>query len=298
VAFAAINEGVPVGDWSSDGSVGLDDFSRFVTAYGESVSEKPQYALFDLDGSGTVDLGDFSIFVTHYGETTGGVSKAVPVVFGDNADARLALSAAEEAGRYTVRVSLDQVPEATSYGLVVKYDAHAFEFERAVSAGASTRPFLALPTRAGEVAIAHIFNGDADVAEISLRVKDELGGSVQVTEAYVWDQYHRTNVVDLGAAATKLLPKAFVLKQNYPNPFNPTTAIRYALPEASNVRLEIYNTLGQVVQTLVDEKQEAGAYRITWDGRNEHGQEMATGVYIYRIVAGTFDATKRMLLIK
>ncbi|MCK5328121.1 MAG: T9SS type A sorting domain-containing protein, partial [Candidatus Latescibacteria bacterium] len=83
-----------------------------------------------------------------------------------------------------------------------------------------------------------------------------------------------------------------------PNPFNPTTVIGYALPEGSNVRLEIYNTLGQVVRTLVDGEQAGGVYRMTWDGRNEHGQEMATGVYIYRIVAGDFQATKRMLLIK
>ena len=299
-AFAAINPPlVPVGDWTSNYAVGLDDFSRFATAYGQPAPAGSPYALFDLDGSGAVDLGDFSVFAAHYGETTAGAAKAVPVVvFGENTDASLTLSAAEKDGRYTIRVSLDKVAEAKTYGFVLKYDVHAFEFEQAVPEGASTVPFLVLPTKPGEVHIAHAYKGDAEVAEISLKVKDEFGGSVRVSEAHVWDQYHRTNTVDLGAAALKMLPKVFALKQNYPNPFNPTTVIRYALPEASNVRLEIYNTLGQVVRALVDEKQTAGAYRITWDGRNEYGQEMATGVYIYRIVAGEFHATKRMLLIK
>ena len=173
----------------------------------------------------------------------------------------------------------------------------AFAFERAVVKSASTVPFLVQSTKPGEVHIAHAIKGET-ITEISFKVKDDFGGTVRVSEARVWDRYHRTNTVDLGAAALKMLPKVFALKQNYPNPFNPTTVIRYALPEASNVRLEIYNTLGQVVRTLVDGKQEAGAYRTTWDGRNEQGQEMATGVYIYRIVAGKDHATKRMLLIK
>jgi hypothetical protein len=186
-----------------------------------------------------------------------------------------------------------------SYGFVMHYDVHAFEFEDVVTKVASDVPLLAVPTRPGEVAIGHILAQGAEVAEISFKVKEnEFGGSVRVSEAYVWDQDNRTNTVDVSAAAVQMLPKAFVLKQNFPNPFNPTTVIQYALPEASNVRLEIYNTLGQVVRTLVAEEQEAGAYRITWDSRNEYGQEMATGVYIYRLVAGEFDTTKRMLLIK
>jgi hypothetical protein len=298
-AFAAINPPlVPVGDWTSNYSVGLDDFARFVTAYGQPAPAGSAYALFDLDGSGAVDLGDFAVFVQHYGETTGGAAKTMPVAFGENPDASLSLSAAEDAGRYTVRVSLADVAKAMSYGFVLKYDVHAFEFEEAVSKAGSAVPFLALSTKPGELAIAHTFESDAEIAELSFKVKDEFGGSVRVSEGYVWDRYHRSNAVDLGTAAIKLLPKAYTLKQNFPNPFNPTTVIRYALPEASSVRLEVYNTLGQVVRTLVAAEQEGGAYRVTWDGRNEYGQEMATGVYIYRLVAGEFDTTKRMLLIK
>jgi hypothetical protein len=273
----------------------------FVQAFGEAAGEESPYALFDLSGNGAVDIADFSAFASNWGgSVSDGTAKTVPVAFGENTDASMALSGLQEADRYTVRVSLNEVAEAASYGFVMKYDVHAFEFEEAVSRVASNAPFLAVSVRPGELVIGHILSkGDAEVAEISFKVKDdEFGGSLQVSAGYVFDEYSRTNTVDLDAAALRIAPKAFALKQNFPNPFNPTTVIRYALPEASDVRLDIHNTLGQVVRTLVDEKQVAAGYRITWDGRNEHGQQMASGIYIYRIVAGEFTATRRMLLIK
>jgi hypothetical protein len=96
-----------------------------------------------------------------------------------------------------------------------------------------------------------------------------------------------------------VVPETFALGQNYPNPFNPTTQIQYDLPKASDVRLVIYNILGQPVRTLVNEtNQVAGRYNMTWDGKNDHGQTVATGVYIYKINAGEFTATKKMNLLK
>lgn len=94
------------------------------------------------------------------------------------------------------------------------------------------------------------------------------------------------------------LPKAFALGQNFPNPFNPTTTIRYDLPLQSHVRLSVYNMLGQEVRTLVNGTREAGFHQITWDGRNEAGHAVASGIYIYRIRADRFVNTRKMLLIK
>jgi flagellar hook assembly protein FlgD len=90
----------------------------------------------------------------------------------------------------------------------------------------------------------------------------------------------------------------FALKQNYPNPFNPVTTIEYALPEAASVRLEVYNTLGQVVATLVEKPQVAGRYTVRWDGLNSNREMVGSGVYFYRMVADDFQDIKRMLLIK
>jgi hypothetical protein len=99
---------------------------------------------------------------------------------------------------------------------------------------------------------------------------------------------------------TSIIPESFVLSQNYPNPFNPTTIIKYGLPSQSKVKLEIYNTLGQRVVTLVDEQKEAGYFETEWNAIN-----VATGLYFYRLEAvnlnnpaNSFTQIKKMLLIK
>jgi hypothetical protein len=93
-------------------------------------------------------------------------------------------------------------------------------------------------------------------------------------------------------------PNKFDLSQNYPNPFNPTTTIQYALKENVKVSLIIYNMLGQEVRNLVEEPQTAGFREVAWDGKNDLGQQVASGVYLYRIVAGNYIQTRRMVLLK
>ena len=90
----------------------------------------------------------------------------------------------------------------------------------------------------------------------------------------------------------------YIQAQSYPNPFNPQTEIAYSLPEDSYVKLTIYNIQGQKVTTLVDEYQSAGTRRIVWDGRDESGETVASGVYFYHIEAGPYDVTNRMVLLK
>jgi len=86
------------------------------------------------------------------------------------------------------------------------------------------------------------------------------------------------------------IPTEFRLYQNYPNPFNPETWIQYDLPQATHVRVEIFNILGEKVKTLVDEKKPAGAYKIIWNGQTDNGKAAASGVYIYRLQAGGSSA--------
>lgn len=95
-----------------------------------------------------------------------------------------------------------------------------------------------------------------------------------------------------------LAVQSFQLYQNSPNPFNPTTQITYQLPEAADVQLVVYNLLGQKVKTLVNAHQMPKTYRVTWDGTNEQGVKVASGVYIYRLKAGKHIATRKMILMK
>ncbi|MCK5380975.1 MAG: T9SS type A sorting domain-containing protein, partial [Candidatus Latescibacteria bacterium] len=96
----------------------------------------------------------------------------------------------------------------------------------------------------------------------------------------------------------QVVPKEFGLSQNFPNPFNPTTEIRFALPEAGHVQLSVFNLLGQEIRVLAEGFRELGTYRVRWDGKDGHGLEAATGVYLVRLEAGSFSATRRMVLIK
>jgi hypothetical protein len=93
-------------------------------------------------------------------------------------------------------------------------------------------------------------------------------------------------------------PTTFHLSQNYPNPFNPVTNFKFSLPQASHVKIEIFNILGQKVKTLVDEDMKAGSFVVDWDGKDQRGVEVSSGIYFYRTVAGDFSTVKRMVLLK
>ncbi len=89
------------------------------------------------------------------------------------------------------------------------------------------------------------------------------------------------------------VPKEFHLDQNYPNPFNPTTTIQFALPQRSNVTLKLYDILGRRVATLVDEELEPGVHKVNFDA-----EDLASGVYFYRIQAEAFVRTKKLMLLR
>ncbi|NIW43720.1 MAG: T9SS type A sorting domain-containing protein, partial [candidate division Zixibacteria bacterium] len=94
------------------------------------------------------------------------------------------------------------------------------------------------------------------------------------------------------------LPTTFGLNPNYPNPFNPATTIKYQLPQSSDVKLVIYNVLGQKVRTLLATRMKAGYHDVVWDGRNDLGAQVASGIYIYRFKAGDFLKVQKMILMK
>jgi len=94
------------------------------------------------------------------------------------------------------------------------------------------------------------------------------------------------------------LPQQFTLEQNYPNPFNPTTTIRYSIPEAAHVSIKVYNILGERIATLLKKQQSAGRYSVVWNGQNEQGRKVSTGIYFYRIEANNYSAMKKMVIAK
>jgi len=122
----------------------------------------------------------------------------------------------------------------------------------------------------------------------------KIGVGVEVVTNWKADWDGAKNQV----ASEEAIPEAFVLEQNYPNPFNPTTTISYKLPRAETVRIIIYDLTGRQVRELLNESKDAGSYTVQWDGRNQADQTVATGLYVYQILAGQFSQTRKMLFIQ
>ena len=94
------------------------------------------------------------------------------------------------------------------------------------------------------------------------------------------------------------MPTKFGISQNYPNPFNPTTTLKYQLPEFSAVNISIYDMLGNLVKTLLNTSESPGYKSVQWNATNNQGEPVSAGVYLYKIQAGDFIDTKKMILLK
>jgi len=121
-----------------------------------------------------------------------------------------------------------------------------------------------------------------------------IGNSINATQqqqAGFWYIYQQLTVTDVGDEG--LIPTVFKLEQNYPNPFNPSTIIKFAVPERSNVLIKIYDILGSEVVTLVNEEMDAG-----WYEKYFNASGFSSGVYLFRMETGIYLSTKKMMLIK
>jgi len=123
---------------------------------------------------------------------------------------------------------------------------------------------------------------------------------IKSSEGFIWssdgDRLEIKSITGKGTAP--VLPKEFSLYQNYPNPFNPATEISFDLPKACDVELEIYNIAGQKVISLISQPMEAGRHVVQWDSRDDNGSRVSSGIYLYRLKAGDFSDTKKMILLK
>ncbi len=107
-----------------------------------------------------------------------------------------------------------------------------------------------------------------------------------------------TDIDDDNDETGNILPETFSVNQNFPNPFNPTTVISYSLPSKAEVTIAIYNVLGQQVKVFDQGQQSAGEHSVTWDATDNDGQAVASGMYFYKLTAGEFSASRKMVLLK
>ncbi|MFC1539653.1 T9SS type A sorting domain-containing protein [Candidatus Latescibacterota bacterium] len=133
-----------------------------------------------------------------------------------------------------------------------------------------------------------------DVENAPINALAEIPYSFKDSKGNIWSY-----TVNVAAHTDGSGMEAFdALYENYPNPFNPTTTIKYSLKENKHTKLVIYNSLGQVIRTLVHDVQDAGIHSVQWDGRDDNARHVSSGLYFYRLETGSFVKTQRMMLLE
>ena len=213
-----------------------------------------------------------------------------------------------------LHVSLARTKDLKGYGFSLLYDSAKYDFleareldENLLKSGPGGQTLFVSANHApgrldlGAVKVdGHGVSGDGKLVELIFKTDGAASsGDFRVSEGVLIGldgAIDRLTYVDFDRLSS--LPGEYKLDQNVPNPFNPSTVIGYRIPEAGPVRLAIYNLLGQEVRVLVDLYMEAGSFTATWDGKDEMGRQVSSGIYLYRIQAGGFSASRRMLFLK
>ncbi len=310
-------------DPSFNATEDFDDFFAFADVFGKTKGQAGFNLQADVDDDADIDFDDFFAFADAFGQVavlpprSGKLVGRASPMSGANRDAGLDLKLVTErvlAGQQmTLDVSITNVAALKGYGFTLTYDPQKFELVEAtagdqnlLSQGGNTPVFLK-HVEAGQVQLANAIAGDGavagsgNVARLVFNVKGEFDdiARFEIADGVLIDGSRLLNpVVTLGALEIQTTPKEFALNQNFPNPFNPETTIKYALAEGSRIELRIYNMVGQVIRTLVNERQNAGRYSIRWDGKDDHGLSVSSGIYFYRLNAEKFNSVKKLMLLK
>jgi hypothetical protein len=214
-----------------------------------------------------------------------------------------------------VIIDVSKLPEKLgSFTATLEWDADALQYEG--HSGGTTLGFENpvvndMHVKEGKLRFAHAYpygaKGEVNVLNVRMKVIGEEGASSGVdlsfsamAAAYSFKDllpFVEVTEGDLELSGDEAAPTEYGI-DNHPNPFNPSTEIKYQLPQLDEVQIVIYNVLGQEVRTLVNGKQEAGRYTVQWNGDNEQGQRVPSGMYFLKMKAGKFSAERKLLLLK
>lgn len=303
-------------------TVDFEDFVAFTMAFNtdETHENWRVFVQADLNDDKMVDFADFILFFGSYGkEAAGPAGKSlVTPMLGVNENAEFSLRLGSDrvvvGENMFVDVSLANVQALMGYGFVLNYDAERFEFVEAMpaaedllTAGGETPLFSSWSPEAGQI---HVMNaivngsevsGGGDIVRLVFRVLRDFEDNArfEIAEGLVFDPQQLANPLAGGVLDIQTTPTEFALLQNFPNPFNPDTTIGYELAESADVTLQIYNVVGQVVRTLIAaESQSIGRYQVRWDGMDDRGMPVSSGIYFYQISAGKFQDVRKLMLLK
>lgn len=273
----------------------------------------------DLNSDGLVDVFDIGRILDVFNASIPkAAAKGAPVTVandGINVSSSIGLaSSMDDLGdQFTLAITAEQVKRIAGYQFSVIYNPENYELVSVDEGGLLTSKdgpslFIYNDKNEGSVVVAGILydindkyaaEGSGVLATLKFNwINDDIT-EITVDNIKLMDANQKLNTIEQQILEKPIaLPNDFNLAQNYPNPFNPETTIKYALPKSVQVELTIYNILGQKVKTLINEEQKAGFKRITWNGTNDYGLKVASGIYIYRLKAGDFVHQMKMVFLK
>ncbi len=307
------------GDATNDNQVDIADANLIFSVWNETTSDSGFVRDADVNNDGVVNSIDLGFVTKNFGNDGFGAPPVFKMITsgGDNTSAIAKIEGIEEVetwwpGRvFEVTARLEDMTDVAAFGLQLTYDPEKVKplaADQAIAQGdvfdgngAGSLFFHRFETGVVEVASGRIgsdwsASGDGNLATVRFMALVDEPGVIEIANGVVVNSAHFG--IPMTVEKAPALPSVAALHQNYPNPFNPSTEIRFEIPTARDVQLRIYNQLGQTVRTLVDNRMKAGTYALEWDGQDQMGRSVASGVYFYNLEAGDFNQIRKMTLVK
>ncbi len=314
-------------DVTGDGKFNLSDLAGFGPTYYKKPGDTGYNSCYDYNGDGPVNLSDFAFLGAHYQHHCPAPSPSSPNVAKSplsDVKVRFVVAQSEEmihSDKIRVAVFVDNASDVSALCMGLDNDNPSFEFSGWTPNPELQAACVALPKGEDDVCQLFIagFNMEsldgtsAELGVLEYQLTNDGGSTLgsNASPAFAEDGLvlKLGEIIDLNGNIKRIsgveseneaLVYRNYLADNYPNPFNPVTTIEYSIKESGHVSLKVYNVSGQLVTTLVNEVQDrTGVCRsVRWDGQNEAGEPVASGVYFYRLVTNGFEKTKKMVLLK
>jgi hypothetical protein len=310
------------GDCEDDNDVDIGDFAILAAAYGTMEGDPGYDPRADITADGMVNLKDFSPIASNFGKVGVGGVVAAPIAYGVNGSSRFLLEVdgmtdvadVPIGSVFTVNVKASDASDLHGYSFDIAYDASALQLVSRKEegflkeTGAKTLFFAresdnTLTTAGAIVGREAGVSGDGVVASFAFRTIGKRSGDISLSTVKTTDHIGRLNILPPNLISIRVVPKLTALAQNYPNPFNPDTWMPYQLREDADVLIKIFDVSGKLVRTIHLGYKDAGFYvsrdkAAYWNGRNEQGETVGSGVYFYTLETGKFSATRKMMIVK
>lgn len=299
-----VAHGTVIGDaLIADGSLNIDTADQWVELSGDAISV-PAYNAITVTTwfTSVAEANTGYHMIVYFGDSVGGMGANglfISPCRGDDVS-RAAISCGNETAPYSVETGVNgpETNDGVLHHMVITIDDAELNFY-------VDGEWMGTAELTGDNALWNIspnfayigkggYTGDpvflSSIHDVRLYNRALNDGEV----AYLFQSGPFTQVENRASAQ----PQDFILAQNYPNPFNPSTTIEYSLPNATTATLSVYNMVGQKVATLSDGLQLAGTFKVTWNGLDDFGHQVNSGLYIYKLETENFSCSKKMLFVK